>query len=200
MTIKVKKLFLFAGILTGVLTACLGLETQHENHLGWALLFCGTALIAVGGIILGVLFLKEPAEGQQRDRSLWLPLFGVLAISLITPLEYLYLPPVLSRSDHAQDIGFILCVGGIFVYLLQLKSSRPARKMQSAQKFVPIPPRMGIRGWIYRPIFASLILFTLGLSIGYTSLLGLSAVLLLVLPGLVYRMIREDREQGLPRL
>ena len=97
MTTKAKMMFLFVGVLISVVTACLGLETQHSNHLGWALLFSGTAFCAVGCLVLGVLFLKDRKDDQPDDRSLWLPTTGVLIISLITPLEYLYLP----RFCHA---------------------------------------------------------------------------------------------------
>jgi protein-S-isoprenylcysteine O-methyltransferase Ste14 len=194
MTAKVKKLFLFVGILTGMITACLGLETQRSNHLGWALLFSGTAFSTIEAITLGIFILQDTGERQMRDRSLWLPVIGVLVMSLVTPLEYLYMTPVLERSDHAQDIGLILFVGGICFYLLLLNSPgstniprKPAGK----------PPRqlcVGIMQWAYRPIFACLLLFALGLSIGYASLIGFLLLFILVLPGLVYRMKLEDRE------
>lgn len=55
MTTKAKKLFLFIGILIGVLTASLGLETKHINHLGWALLLAGIGYTTAGCLYLGAM-------------------------------------------------------------------------------------------------------------------------------------------------
>ncbi len=192
MTIKARKIFLMTGIFISVISACLGLETQHNNHLGWALLFAGTAFSASGAITLGILFLQDTAKGLPRDRSLWLPIFSVLAMSLVTPLEYLYLPPTLARNDHLQDIGMILFAGGLSFYLLALgtQAEKPAQK----PKLPPTPTgrRLRILHWASRPGFASLILLALGLSIGYSSLIGLLMVVFLVLPGLVLWMRSKD--------
>ncbi len=193
MTSTGKKIFLFFAILSGVVTACFGLETQHSNHLGWALLLTGTGLTALGCIYLGALFLRSNGgESQPRDPSLWLPILGALIISLVTPLEYLFLPPILPRSDHAQDIGLILCAGGLAFYLLSLHAAEPRaglanRTPEAALSFSPLL-RM-----VLRPISASLLLFALGLGIGYSSLIGLSITLLMVLPGLLYRFNTSGR-------
>jgi len=179
MTTQAKKLFLFLGTLTGVITACLGLETQHSNHLGWALLFSGAAFTTVGCLYLGALFIQPKPEPEPHDRSLWLPTLGALIICLITPLEYRFLPPVLPRSDHAQDIGMILFAGGLAFYLLSLHAAEPWRCSQckDSRKFTTI----------YRialcPISARLLLFVFGLGIGYSSLMGLLVIFVLVLPG-----------------
>ncbi len=70
MSIRAKKAFLFLGILTGLISACLGLETRHSNHLGWALLFAGTGFTTFGCLSLGMLFLQVTAVEQPADRRL----------------------------------------------------------------------------------------------------------------------------------
>jgi hypothetical protein len=56
MSTRAKKVFLFIGILAGLIIACLGIETCHINHLGWALLFTGTAFI----------YFFRPSSAQSR--------------------------------------------------------------------------------------------------------------------------------------
>jgi hypothetical protein len=183
MTNRAKRNFLFIGILTSEICACLGFETKHSNLLGWTLLFAGAGLTAVGCLYLGGLSLVPEEERLARDRSLWLPCIGALLISLVTPLEYLYLPEVLPRSDAFQDIGIILSIGGLAFYLLSLRSPHPWQA-QGSRRFSAVLRRMALN-----PISAGLLLFLFALGIGYSSLIGLALLVLLVLPG-VYKMTR----------
>lgn len=175
---------MFFGILIGLITACLGLETRHSNHLGWALLFAGAGFTTLSSLSLGVLQLQINKDQWRMDRSLWLPCFSALAISLITPLEYLYLPSVLPRSDYTQDIGLILFAGGLAFYLLALQSKNPWRAINPE----PGRQRFPLRATILCPISASLLLFGLGLGIGFSSWIGLLLSVILLFPGLLYGM------------
>ncbi len=179
MATQSKKIFLFLGILTGVVSACLGLELSHDNHLGWALLFAGTAFITIGCISLGALDLSKEREAEKSDRSLWLGAAAALLLSLVTPLEYLLAPPILPRSDHAQDIGLILFAGGLAFYLLSLQPSRPSAGGKPNWH----------AGW---PVIASVLLFGLGLGIGFSSLAGLLVLALFLLPVMVRRVNRVN--------
>lgn len=194
MTIKAKKVLVFIVILTGVITACLGLETQHSNHLGWALLFCGAAFSTIGSLYLGALSLQCDGIGRNSDRLLWLPGLGVLIISLVTPLEYIFLPPVLPRSDHAQNIGLILFAGGLAFYLLSLHSEQPWSLPSKRLSFRNIPSMATFWHMIFCPISASLLLVTLALGIGYSSLIGLGMLFVVVLPGLFNKINRIDQQ------
>lgn len=194
MTTKAKKLFLFIGIVIGVLTACLGLETKYSNHLGWALLLAGTAFTTVGCLYLGALFFRDGGKQPVRDRSLWPPILGVLVISLVTPLEYLYLPGVLPRSDFAQDAGLILFSGGLITYLLSLQPAEPEkpRTNQSLPKEVTVLTAFSHLS--RSTLLAGLLLMMFGLGIGYSSLLGLSILFLLVLVDLP-RWVKMDHHR-----
>lgn len=197
MSVRAKKWLLFFGIMSGVVCACLGLETKHSNHLGWALLLAGTTFVTFGCIILGTLLISSEGNHPKQDRSLWLPCLGVLLISLVTPLEYLFLPPVLPRSDYAQDIGLILFAGGLIFLLLSMYGTRRegtpfpkinVHKARSASQLSHALVQM-----LLCPAAVSLLLFVLGLGVGYSSLFGLLLLLLMVLPGLLYRETIFDR-------
>jgi len=186
MTTRFKKHFLFFGILTAVICACLGLETKHSNHLGWALLFIGTAFTMIACIYLGSLFNSSEEKWQSQDHSLWLPCIGTLMIGLVTPLEYLYLPETLPRNDYFQDVGLILIAGGLAFYLLSLRSRQPWKTQFNQSRFIGTQSVLIICRLVLSPASASLLLFVIGLGIGYSSLIGLSVMFLLVLPGLIY--------------
>lgn len=192
MTTTAQNFFLFLGIFAGVICACLGLETRHSNHLGWGLLFAGTALIATGCLYLGAHLLTTKEDSQRRDRSLWLPCLGALLISLVTPLEYLFLPESLPRNDHAQDTGLILFAGSLVFFLLALhhaRSGRGVHRLFSGTRSTTFKVANLFRILI-NPLTASLLLFVAGLGIGYSSLFGLAILFLLVLPDLYVRVSR----------
>ncbi len=194
MNLKARKIFLIAGVFISVISACLGLETHHNNHLGWALLFTATIFCASGAITLGILFFQDTSKGLPGDRSLWLPVLSVLAMSLVTPLEYLYLPITLARNDHLQDIGLILFAGGLSFYLLMIgtQAEKPVLKPNPNIPSKSTGLSQRIINWACRPGFASLALVALGLSIGYSSMIGLLMAVFVVLPGLVIWMRSED--------
>ncbi len=194
MTAQAKKLFLFFGILAGVITACLGIETQHSNHLGWALLLTGTAFTMIGCIYLGGSIIQTGRKQPLHDRSLWLPCLGIMIISLVTPLEYIFLPPVLPRSDQAQDIGLILVAGGLIFYLVSLRSAEPWQSPGRRAASRRIRSFSMILRLVLCPISASLLLFVFGLGVGYSSWIGLLVIFILVLPGLIHRIYIIDRD------
>ena len=51
----------------------------------------------------------------------------------------------------------------------------------------------GPYGFIRHPAYAGYLLITLGLAIGYSSLIGLVAILVLLLPSVLYRMNVEEK-------
>ncbi len=151
MNLKARKIFLIAGVFISVISACLGLETHHNNHLGWALLFTATIFCASGAITL-------------------------------------------ARNDHLQDIGLILFAGGLSFYLLMIgtQAEKPVLKPNPNIPSKSTGLSQRIINWACRPGFASLALVALGLSIGYSSMIGLLMAVFVVLPGLVIWMRSED--------
>lgn len=192
MSVRAKKSFLFFGILTGIVCACLGLETKHSNHLGWALLLAATAFIVIGCIQLGTLL--RPGEGsrQKTERSLWLPWIGVLLVSLVTPLEFMFMPAVLPRSDATQDLGLIFFAGGLIFSLFTFHSAQPGyapfHTPNPAQPQPAFPLGHALVRTLLTPAAVSLLLLVIGLGIGYSSFLGILLLFFMVLPGLLHRM------------
>jgi hypothetical protein len=185
MASKSKRAFLIFGILAGVMTACLGLETRHNNHLGWALLFSGTSFTVVGSIYLGALTMQTERVKQPGNHFLWLPSFAVFIISLVTPLEYLFLPELLPRSDQLQDIGLILFAGGLAFYLVSLCANNTGPISSEQTGVNPSHRDKMILQTILCPLSASVLLTGFGMGIGYSSLIGLLVIVLVVVPALL---------------
>jgi len=148
----------------------------------------------LGCIYLSALFIHGDRKPAPHDRSLWLPCLGVLIISLVTPLEYIYIPPVLPRSDHSQDIGLILFAGGLVFYLLSLQSAEPWSINRNLSAFKASRWFAMIMRLVLCPISASLLLVVFGLGIGYSSWIGLLVIFVLVLPGLFNWMRAIDQQ------
>jgi hypothetical protein len=191
MSLQAKKMLLFLGVMGSVVCACLGLETKHSNHLGWALLFASTVFITAGCIHLGTLFINNEGRQSKGSLFLWLPYIGVLSICLLTPLEYLFLPAVLPRSDYTQDVGLVLFSGGIVMVLLSLKDrdswrmafpKRPSNATRLADPFAH-----GLVRLLLCPAAVGPFLLISGLGVGYSSILGLLLLLPMVLSRLLIR-------------
>jgi hypothetical protein len=194
MNLKTKMAYLFIGLLIGIVTACLGLEARFSNHMGWVLLASAIGFCATASILLGILFIVYPAPRQLNDGSLWISAFGFMIITLVTPLEYLFWTPLLPRSDLTQDIGLILFLAGICVYLLfpgKLIPGNDGDAQHINQNFNPFQSD-SFTGKIF-PFHASLLLLTTGLCIGFSSLVGLIMEFLWVFPGLGIKMWRISK-------
>ncbi len=193
-------LLILAPALALVL-ALLGFDTLEKNILGWVLLITGISYAA--GVIIYYWFLKKPFWLPQKggsvsleergDRSFWLILPGMLAIFFLPPLEYLYLPALLPRTIWMQIIGMALLVMGLAlrIWARTAIQGQYSGHVQIAQK------QELIRGGPYRcirhPAYAGYFLMALGICLGYSSVLGLAAIPILMLPGFAFRMDVEDK-------
>ena len=171
----------------------LGLETSRMNLMGWFLFVMGVGYMA-GGIIYfwfkkgDVSVIRE----ETGDRSFWLILPGFIAAFFIPPLEFLFLPEFLPRTVLIEWVG----LGLIFLGLLLRVWTRSAIKgmysghveIQEGHLLVQTGPYRYIR----HPGYAGFTLLALGVSVAYSSLVGLLAILVLLLPGLAYRMRVEE--------
>jgi len=193
---------LFLMILAPVLAiflALLGLETLRDNFLGWFLLVLGIAYPA-GGVIYYFIRRKpfwKPAQAgktileEKGDRSFWAVLPGFLAVFFAPPLEFMYLP-LLPHTLWWQVAGLALL--GLAV-ALRIWARAHIRDIYSGHVEVQVEHRL-VQSGPYRSIrhpgYAGFLLMTLGLAIGYSSLIGLAAIPVLLLPGLAYRMKVEE--------
>jgi protein-S-isoprenylcysteine O-methyltransferase Ste14 len=193
----------FLMIVAPALAICLallGLETLRGNILGWFLLVLGVAYPAGGAIYYFIR--REPfwnaansgktALEEKGDRSFWAILPGFLVIFFAPPLEWFYLPAVLPRILWMQIAGLVLILAAV---ALRVWARIHIRGLYSGHVEVRADHRLiqsGPYHFIRHPGYTGFVLMTLGLCIGYSSLIGLAALPILLLPGLAYRMRVEE--------
>ena len=174
----------------------LGFATTESNLVGWFLLL--TALsYGVGGPFLLINNLKNKGVVRQenRDRSFWLMLPGFLVVFYASPLEYLYLPGILitTRTMWMQIVGLALIVASLSLFAW----ARWALKgMYSGRIWVKAGHNLIQHGpyrFLRHPAYASFIILCLGIAVGFSSLIGLFAVPLLLIPGFIYRINVEEK-------
>ena len=190
----------FAIILAGFL-AWLGLITLPANLLGWFLLLVGGAY-AIGVPVVFWLrrrrFWETLADGktlqeESGDHSFWGMTLGMVACFFLPPLEYAYLPGLLPRNGWMQVAG-LGCIGcGVLLFLWARRSlgafySGHVTVVEGQHLLQTGPYRL-----IRHPAYAGYLLMSLGIGLGYSSLSGLVAFLVVLLPGLIYRIHIEDR-------
>ncbi len=179
----------------------LGWATVQTNLLGWFLLLVGAAYLIGVGIVYwlrkerfwgpraGGTMMKE----ENDDRSFWLIVIGMIVVFFLPPIEYLFLPAVLPRGEWTQVTGLTLVVLGSALFIW---ARRTLGKFYSGHVSVvegqPLV-QCGPYHFIRHPAYAGYFLMSLGLALGYSSLPGLAAVILLLLPIMIYRLRLEDK-------
>ncbi len=181
--------------------ALLGLETLGENRLGWLLLVLGISYPA-GGVIYYFINKKpfweatsggEAVQEETSDRSFWAILPGFLGGLFAPPVEWYYLGALLPRSAAMEIAGWMLVAAGFVlagwarICLRRYYSGRI--QVGSSHSLIQSGPYQIIR----HPAYAGMLLVALGVALGYASGIGLLAILILLLPGLAYRIAMEER-------
>jgi protein-S-isoprenylcysteine O-methyltransferase Ste14 len=193
-------LLVLAPALAMVL-ALLGLETVERNILGWLDFAIGVGYPS--GAIIHFWNRRRPFRQHRDGRrpvvegwdngSFWLILPGVLVTLFAPALEYLYLSATLHRAGWMQTVGLALIVPGaalIFWARTTLKGWHSRHVQVTARHpFVRNGPYRLIR----HPGYTGYLLMTLGFCLGYSSVIGLAAIPILLLPGFAYRISLEEK-------
>jgi len=180
---------------------CLGVETIRDNLLGWLLLAFGIAYPA--GSVIYYFIRREPfwkstgggdvVREESSDCSFWLILPGFLAAFFAPPLEWMYLPDLLPRSPGMQIAGLGLILAAVAMCIWARAHIRGLYsghlEVQTDHRLVQSGPYRFLR----HPGYTGLLLMVLGVIVSYSSLIGLIAVPVLLLPGLAYRIKVEER-------
>ncbi len=189
-------LLILCVYLLGCILGYLGFITYQHNLIGWFLILTALAYGLGGPYLLRSNLKKVDVQRQEkRDLSFWLVLPGFLVVFYASPLEYIYLPEYLpfARTNVMQIIG----VGLIIISLMLHGWARWALKgMYSGRVQVKTGHTLVQQGpyhFLRHPAYAAYLLMSLGIAIGYSSLIGLLAVPVLLLPGLIYRMNVEEK-------
>ena len=184
-----------------ILLVFLGIETLRTNILGWFLLLTGI-LYTVGILIDGYIRREEfwgakqggdNFQEERGDRSFWPIALGIMAVFFLSPVEYLYFASFLPRTVWVETVGTGLVILGsiLFVWARRTLGKHYSGhvSVKKEQKLVQSGPYRIIR----HPAYAGYLLMAFGLALGYSSLLGFVANLLILLPATVYRISVEDR-------
>lgn len=175
----------------------LGYVTYPNNIMGWLLLLIAI-LYGIGGPYLLWSNLKKEnvVRQESHDRSFWLIIPGFLVVFYISPLEYLFISQSLPRAGWMQTIGVIL----IAASLVLVGWARLAIRGMYSGRLQVISGHFLIQDGPYRvirhPAYASYLIMSLGMAVGFSSLIGLLAIPFLLVPGLVYRINVEEQLLG----
>lgn len=194
----------FLVILTlglALLLAVLGWTTIGSNLLGWFLLLTGLTYF-IGVIIVywfhRIEFWRPRSRGEiqteeRNDWSFWLIVIGMIAAFFLPPLEYLFIPAFLPRGLWIELTGLLLVFLGSALFIW---ARRVLGKFYSGHVSIiegqPLVQH-GPYHFICHPAYAGYILITFGLALGYSSLIGFMAILLLLLPAVMYRIHAEEK-------
>lgn len=180
--------------------AVLGIFSIPTNPLGWFLLLVGLGYTV--GILVVYWFRREKfwasktggiiSKEETGDRSYWFIIPGMLAAFYLPPLEFLYFAAVLPRTGWTKATGVFLILLGVVLFAWARRTLGASYSghvsVMEEQPLVQSGPYRFIR----HPAYAGYLSIALGLGLGYSSLAGLSVTLLLLLPGLVYRIHIEE--------
>jgi protein-S-isoprenylcysteine O-methyltransferase Ste14 len=185
---------LVIGNALALLLALLALETTPTNFLGWFLFALGIAYGAGGVIYLWRnRSSADSVRSEPHNRSFWWILPGFLVIFFAPPLEFLHLPVSLPRGIGMELAGLIIILLGL---VLRAWTRLTIGAMYSGYLRVKVGHMLVTDGpyrFIRYPGYAGFVIIASGLAVGYSSLIGLMAIPMLLIPGLAFRMRAEER-------
>jgi protein-S-isoprenylcysteine O-methyltransferase Ste14 len=185
-------------IISAYLLVCalgyLGFLTYRQNLMGWYLILTAFAY-ALGGPYLIISQMKRgPIIRQEsQNHSFWMVIPGFLAVYYASPIEYLYTQEIIPRTGLMQTAGLVLIFFSLVLFIWARFTLRGMYSGRVEVKADHVIIRQGPYKVIRHPAYAAYILMGLGLSIGYSSLVGLLALPFLLVPALVYRMNVEEK-------
>lgn len=174
--------------------AGLGILALKTNLLGWFLLFMGVSYIVGGPLYVWKRRAEPPARQEEHgDRSFWLIQPGFILAVFGAPLEYLFLPAVLPRLLWMQLLGLLLIVAGVFLLswarrVIRGQFSGHMRIQEDHQLIQSGPYRL-----VRHPGYLGYVLIVVGMALGFSSWIATASMILLLLPGLIYRMRVEEK-------
>jgi protein-S-isoprenylcysteine O-methyltransferase Ste14 len=190
----IRLFLLIIGNALALLLALLALETTSKNFLGW-FLFAISLAYGAGGVIY--LWRSRDEGGNKRtepnNRSFWWILPGFIAIFFAPPLEFLFLPALLPRGITMELAGLVIILMGLVIRIWTRMTIGGMYSGYLRVKIVHVLVTDGPYCWVRHPGYTGFIVMAVGLCIGYSSLIGLAAIPLLLLPGLAYRMMVEEK-------
>jgi protein-S-isoprenylcysteine O-methyltransferase Ste14/cell division protein FtsL len=195
-------LFLLAIVpALAILLALIGVETLGSNLLGWFLLMTG--IICAAGIII-VAYIRretfwesqitvETVQSERGDRSFWLITLAMMAVFYLSPLEYMYLAAQIPRTIWMEVTSAGLVVVGVVLFTWARRALGANYSGHLSTKQGQQLVQNGPYHLIRHPTYAGFLLMALGLALGYSSVVGITAVLLALIPSAIYRIHVEEK-------
>lgn len=195
-------LFLLAIVpALAILLALMGMATLGTNLLGCFLLMTG--IICAAGIVIVAYIRRErfwesqlngdTVQSERGDLSFWMTTFAMMAVFYLSPLEYMYVTEQLPRTPLMELVGVALVVFGIvlFVWARRTLGENYSGHLSTkqGQRLIQTGPYRMIR----HPAYTGFLLMSVGLALGYSSLVGIAAILLALLPSMIYRIWIEEK-------
>jgi protein-S-isoprenylcysteine O-methyltransferase Ste14 len=187
--------------LLALLLAALGFATLATNPLGWFLLLTGL-VYAIGAVLMYAIrkdrFGESALNGriayeERGELSFWFISVAIGFVFFASPVEYLYLPVHLTRNNWMILGGLGLVAMGIVVFISARRALGASYSGHIAVKSDQILVQGGPYHRIRHPAYAGYLLMALGISLGYSSLAGLIAVVGLLIPSIYFRIQVEEK-------
>jgi len=189
---KRKLTLLLLGVSCGLGATLAGLAAAPANLLGWAMVFVGVGY-CFGGSLYLIFERRQSLRAEVGDRSLWALAPGALAVLFLPVLEYLFFPLVSARTAGWQIAGLgLIWLGLALRTWVRLAFGR----FYSGKLQVQVDHRLMTGGpyrFVRHPSYDGFLLEAMGLAVGFSSLLGVLAVLILLVPGFIYRIKVEEK-------
>lgn len=184
-----------------MLLAWLGIRTLHENLLGWFLLITGSAYF------LGVLVVfwirrqrfweagvtGETIRTETGDRSFWWLTSGMVACFYLSPLEYTLFPALIPRTNWLEVCGLVFVILGTALFIWARRTLGENYSGHVSVKTKQTLIQTGPYQWIRHPAYSGYLLMALGITLGYSSMVGLAAFMFILLPAVSYRASLEEK-------
>jgi protein-S-isoprenylcysteine O-methyltransferase Ste14 len=172
----------------------LGFATYKHNLTGWFLILTAFAYgLGAPYWVWRELKKEKVVRRENQDRSFWLIIPGFVIVFYASPLEYLYIINNLPHTVWMQLVGLIL----ITVSLLLFGWARTVLGGFYSGRIRVKADHILVQNGPYRivrhPAYAAYIIMSLGIGVGYSSWIGLIAVILLLIPALIYRINVEEQ-------
>ena len=194
LTLATRILIIMSTYLLIFLMGYLGLLTLPTNLTGWFLVLTAVTYGLGSPFLFRNHFKKESVVIQENlDLSFWMVIPGFLVVFYASPLEYLLLDELIPRTLGTQILGSIL----IIICMALFGWARGTLKnLYSGHVQVKIDHTLIQHGpyrFIRHPAYAAYILMGFGIAIGFSSLVGILSIPLLLLPALIYRIFTEEK-------
>jgi protein-S-isoprenylcysteine O-methyltransferase Ste14 len=183
-----------------ILLALLGIETLSSNPVGWFVFVVGVVYAA--GLIIVYHIKKERfwestsggvmRQSEHGDWSFWMITFGMIAAFFLPPFEWLYFADMLPRMNWMSLAGLMLVILGTVLFVSARRVLGHGYSGHISVKDDQELVQSGPYHFVRHPAYLGYLLMALGVCLGYSSLMGLFAIALLI-PAVVYRIHVEEK-------